>query len=176
MSSGHPTPEEQNKANQLIYRHAAFRKSTVIKSQADVDDGEMDGLLENTEELEARRKGFPNHKGEVLNPEMLERGWESDCVKKGTKRFPPGLMINERTLRKHTTNGLTLILEFNSEKFQRECPRFYKEENFAPRYAVITPEQVKELLDQPHRTQRSQNSGSIQSVKFVPLDWFKKYE
>jgi hypothetical protein len=43
-----------------------------------------------------------------------------------------------------------------------------------PRACIIGPSRVKELLQQPYREQKSTNSGNMQSVKIVPLDWFKE--
>jgi len=144
---------EKQAERELIEIYAYKINAKVIKLQEDFDDGGVDGIIEiNGEErrVEARRKGFPSHKGKVRT---FPEGWKTGFLSSG-------VMINEKTIRNHQDKGFDFVVEIKGCK---------------PRVASISPLQIKELLKQPYRTQPSFNSGTPQSIKTVPLKWFVEY-
>jgi hypothetical protein len=154
-----PTQEEQEEERQLIIGFVEKNKyaphnSEIIKLQEGNDDGKADGIIKydgKREPVEARRKGYPNHKGYVSS--FLEKGWDSPCL-------VDGIFLNESTIRNHKDEGFIFIVKIKGSK---------------PRFCDITPLMIEELLKQPERFMKSTNSGSKQSVKTVPLNWFKEY-
>jgi hypothetical protein len=145
--------EEKNAERELIKNYAAKTNGKVIKLQDDNDDGKTDGTVEWDAEqrnVEARRKGYPNHRGKVC---FFKDGWD-------TTFLADGIILNERTIRNHKDKGFDFVVEIKG---------------FKPRVTQITSSMVDELLKQPYQTMESTNSGAVQSVKKVPLGWFQEY-
>lgn len=145
--------EEKIAERELIKNYAAKTNGKVIRLQDDNDDGKTDGTVEwdgEQRSVEARRKGYPNHRGKAC---YFRDGWD-------TKFLTGGIFLNERTIKSHQDKGFDFVVEIK---------------RFKPRVAQITPSMVAELLKQPFQTMESTNSGAIQSVKTVPLDWFREY-
>jgi hypothetical protein len=157
--------EEKESERQLIRRAASAFNShickksfcEILKLQNDDDDGEADGRLKFAGkddsyymelDIEVRRKGYPNHHGETLH---LPNGWQTYFLK-------DGIFINEITLRKHRGHNFIYLVEIKG---------------FPPRMCVITSEQIETLLKTARRWEKSTNSKSSQSVKCVPLEWFR---
>lgn len=151
---------EKEAERQLIISFVAAVKSKgykceIIKLQEDNDDGKEDGIIEingKQVNVEVRRKGYPNHKGKTYN---FKNGWENDLLLKDG-----GIFLNELTLNRYKNDNFIYIVDING---------------FKPRCTYITPLIVNKLLKQPYREQKSTNSGVMQSVKTVPLEWFKEY-
>ena len=147
--------EEKDAERQLITDFAAKIKAKVIKLQGDSDDGGTDGVIEYKGKeisVEARRKGYPNHRGKAF---FFNEGWETRCLVNDG-----GIFLNELTIKNYKDKIFIFVVEING---------------FKPRSAVITASKVDELLNQPHREMKSTNTGIMQSVKTVPLDWFIEY-
>jgi len=146
--------EEKDAERQLITNFAAKIGGRVISLQEDDDNGKTDGIIEHDSgpiNVEARRKGYPNHRGKILS--FIE-GWKTSfLVNDG------GIFLNELTIRNYQNIGFVYLVEIRG---------------FHPRAAIIYKTRVDELLNQPNRMMRSTNSGAMQSVKTVPLDWFKE--
>jgi hypothetical protein len=148
--------EEKNAERDLIKDFAIKTKRTVVKLQEDNDDGGTDGIVEYNGEkisVEARRKGFPNHRG--WSSSAFKDGWESRCLVNDG-----GIFLNESTIKNYKNKSFIFIVEIKG---------------FKPKHCIIDPPMVDELLKQPHRAMKSTNSGVMQSVKTVPLSWFKEY-
>jgi hypothetical protein len=127
-------------------------KAKLIKLQGYDDDGKTDGIIEfNGEEynVEVRRKGYPNHRGKILS---FNNGWETNFLTKG-------IYLNELTIKNHRGKGFFYVVKIKGSKM---------------RCCFITKTNVEELLKQPEEFMRSTNSGNFQSIKFVPLKWFKE--
>lgn len=146
--------EEKDAERQLITYFSEKISGKIIKLQDDDDNGKTDGIVEYDGKeisVEARRKGFPNHSGKTLS---FVDGWKTRfLVNDG------GIFINESTVRNHKDKGFVYLVEIKGSK---------------PRACVIDELRISELLNQPNRRMRSTNSGSVQSVKTVPLNWFKE--
>jgi hypothetical protein len=130
-------------------------KVELIWLQNEEDNGKTDGIIKYKDKfipVEARRKGFPNHSGKVCS---FREGWKTGfLIRDG------GIFLNERTIRNYIGKTFIFIVEING---------------FKPRACIINASRVDELLKQPYREQSNTNSHVIQSVKTVPLDWFKEY-
>jgi hypothetical protein len=147
--------EEKEAERQLIRDFAKVTNSKVIKLQGDNDDGGTDGVIKyngKEKNVEARRKGYPNHSGKVL---FFEKGWNS-------RFLGSGIFLNELTIKKYKDKGEGFIFLVDIKGFK-------------PRCCIINNSRVDELLRQPYQSMRSTNSHVKQSVKTVPLDWFKEY-
>lgn len=147
--------EEKELERQLIRDLAKAIKAEVIKLQGNNDDGGTDGIIKyngKEKNVEARRKGYPNHKGKVL---FFEKGWNS-------RFLVSGIFLNELTIQKYKDKGEGFIFVVDIKGFK-------------PRCCIINSSRVNELLRQPYRSMKSTNSCKLQSVKTVPLDWFKEY-
>lgn len=145
--------EEKDAERQLITTFANKINAKVIKLQGDSDDGGTDGVIDyggKQINVEARRKGFPNHSGKASY--LFREGWASKCLAEG-------IFLNEMTIEHYKDKGFIFIVEIKGYKL-RGC--------------VVTASKVDELLNQPHREMKSTNSGVMQSVKTVPLHWFKE--
>jgi hypothetical protein len=145
--------EEKKCERELIRNYACKIDAKIIKLQEDNDDQETDGIIEKNGtqiKVEARRKGYPNHRGRACS---FKDGWKT-CF------LLNGIFLNERTLSNHKDKGFDFIVEIKG---------------FKPRVAILTPYMVDDLLRQPYQSQKSTNSGVIQSVKSVPLNWFIEY-
>ena len=130
----------------------------VVSLQGDNDDGGTDGVIQRPGReakcVEARRKGYPNHRGKVCD---FPGGWNNyRLVTDG------GIFLNELTIQHHKDENEDFIF-------------LVEIKGFPPRACYINKERTAELLQQPHRIMGSTNSKSDQSVKTVPLNWFKKY-
>lgn len=126
----------------------------IIKIQEFNDDGETDGIIflnGKNENVEARRKGFPNHSGERTD---FDKGWDTYYL------VNEGIFLNTSTIKRHRDNGegFFFVVEIKGGGLPRVC--------------YITPERSDELLKQPYRQERSTNTGKLQSVKCVPVKWF----
>jgi hypothetical protein len=151
-------PQEEKDAERRLIREFVDRRSNtrIVSLQDDDDDGGTDGVIEREGgglfAVEARRKGFPNHSGKTCR---FDRGWETGFLARDG-----GIFLNELTIRKHKDRGegFVYLVEIKG------CP---------PRAASVNLSRIDELLSQPHRTMRSTNSRNPQSVKSVPLEWFK---
>ena len=146
--------EEKDAERQLITNFATKIGAKVIKLQEDNDDGKTDGVIEYDGKeinVEARRKGYPNHSGKAF---FFKDGWKNKLLVNGG-----GIFLNELTIKHHQDKGFVYIVEIRGAK---------------PKAAVINAAKVTELLKQPRRTMKSTNTGVMQSVKTVPLDWFTK--
>jgi len=122
----------------------------ILKLQDDNDDGKADGIIEVEGKkiyVEARRKGFPNHKGKVCS---FKDGWETQCLL-------DGIYLNETTINNYIGIGFVFLVVIKG---------------FNPRFAVITRSCVKELLKKPSKKEPSTNTKVLQDVKSVPLKWF----
>lgn len=149
-----PTKEEKDAEIQLIVNFADKVKATIIKLQKYNDDGKTDGIIEyhgKKINIEVRRKGFKNHKGKICS---FNEGWENK------KLVEEGIFLNESTIRNHKNNTFIFIVEINGS---------------APRACVINDSKINQLLNQPYNEMTSTNSGIKQSVKCVPVNWFKEY-
>ncbi len=145
--------EEKEAERQLIIKFSNKFNGKVIKLQNDNDDKKTDGIVELNGikyNVEARRKGYPNHNGKAYH---FQDGWENKLLKKDG-----GIFINERTIRNYKNSSFIYIVDI---------------EGANPRAAFINRSRVEELLKQPIRKQKSTNSGVKQSVKVVPLSWFE---
>lgn len=145
--------EEKIAERDLIKKYALKADAVIIKLQEDEDDGGTDGILKiNGEEIpaEARRKGYPNHRGVACN---FPQGWESYSLKSG-------IFLNESTIRNYIGKKFIFIVEIKG---------------FPARACLITAEMNEELLKQPYRTSSSTNSHVSQSVKTIPLNCFKEF-
>ena len=144
--------EEKIAERRLITDFAEKIKAKVVKLQEDDDDGETDGFIEyegKPKRVEARRKGYPNHRGRTF---FFSKGWETNfLINDG------GIFLNELTIRKSKDKGFIFVVDIMGDK----------------RAAVINSSRVDELLKQPRREMKSTNSGVMQSVKTLPLAWFK---
>lgn len=146
---------EKDAERELIIAFANTIGAKIIKLQGDSDDGGTDGIVEHNGRLlsvEARRKGFPNH--DNVTSRFFVEGWKS-------KVLTDGIFLNERTIQNHKNKGFIFVVEIKGFGFKA---------------AIITAERVEELLSQPYRSSKSTNSSAVQSVKTVPLDWFKELE
>lgn len=146
--------EEKIAERGFIENYASAINAKVIKLQKDKDDGGTDGIIEiNGKErnIEARRKGYPNHRG--WSSDKFQKGWESPCLSSG-------IILNERTIRNHQGKGFDYLVDIKG---------------FQPRVATITPSMVDELLNRPTRRMKSTNSGVWQDAKEVPLSWFQEF-
>lgn len=147
--------EEKDAERELIANFAIKIGAKVVKLQEDEDNGKTDGIIEHDGKeisVEARRKGFPNHSGKTLS---FIDGWKTRfLVNDG------GIFLNESTIKNHKDKGFVYLVEIKG---------------FKPRACAIDVLRINELLNQPIRRMRSTNSGSIQSVKTIPLDWFKEF-
>lgn len=132
-------------------------EAKILRLQGDDDDGKVDGVIEislydPTRRIElgveARRKGYPNHRGEVCR---FSQGWKTPFLKNG-------IYLNEITIRNHQEKGFLYVVDIKGAE---------------TKFAFIKPELVGELLSQPYKPSISTNSGVTQSVKSVPLEWFK---
>lgn len=153
-----PPPEERVAERDLVTRYSDSRGGIVVKLQKDNDDGGTDGIFEVNHKrinVEARRKGYPNHSGELTKFSMNLRKYGWSCLS-----IKSGIYLNELTIENYKDDGFDFVVEIYG------CP---------PRACEITPARVAELLKQPRRLQKSWNSGSMQSVKLVPLEWFKEF-
>ena len=95
--------EEKETEWQLIRDFAKVTNSKVIKLQGDNDDGGTDGVIEyngKEKNVEARRKGYPNHSGKVSS--FFEKGWNSRCL-------VSGIFLNELTIQKYKAKGKGFI-------------------------------------------------------------------
>lgn len=148
--------EEKIAERELIMRFVDTfpGKMKIVKLQSNIDDGEEDGIIElqNGKQvgLEARRKGFPNHRGKTC---YFPDGWETSFLKSG-------IFLNELTLKRYLNQWFLYIVEIKDYK---------------PRVAVLSPERVSDCLSQPYKEQRSTNSCRMQSVKAIPLEWFREF-
>jgi len=148
--------EEKIAERGLIENYASKTNAKVIKLQKDQDNGDTDGIIErNGKEIcvEARRKGFPNHSG--WTSDKFKEGWDSSCLRSG-------IYINERTIRNYTDKGFEYAVEINGFKGSKT------------RAATIDSTMIDTLLKQPRNMVKSTNSCNYQSVKTVPLEWFKE--
>lgn len=148
--------EEKIAERSLIENYASKTNAKVIKLQEDQDNGETDGIIERDGKevcVEARRKGFANHSGKVSS--KFNEGWDSRCLKSG-------IYINERTIRNYIDKGFEYAVEINSYKGSKT------------KAATIDSTMIDTLLKQPRNMVQSTNSGQFQSVKTVPLEWFKE--
>lgn len=146
--------EEKDAERKLIIYFANKFGAKIIKLQEDNDDGKTDGIIEHNNKrinVEARRKGFPNHKGRGC---FFKDGWKTECLVNDG-----GIFINESTIRNHKNKGFVYVVEIKGSK---------------PKFSIITKSKIDELLSQPYRETKSTNSGAMQSTKTVPLDWFKE--
>ena len=146
---------EKNAERELIEKFSEKKSFKIKKLQNNEDDGGTDGIVSYKGRdlcIEARRKGYPNHKGKVCR---FKKGWDTHCLSEG-------IFLNERTIRNHIEKGFMYLVEidFNGKSDVR--------------VACVSPKRVKELLSQRYRTQRSTNTGKESSVKCVPKSWFKK--
>ena len=143
---------EKEAERELIKSFVRSKGGRVVKLQEDQDDGKADGLVEfggKTYPVEARRKGYPNHRGKSFN---FHGGWDNRYIQEG-------IYLNERTIRGHENDNFIFLVEIKGEK---------------PRYAILNKQRKTDLLNQPMEYSKSTNSGSRQSVKKVPADWFKE--
>jgi len=153
-----PTPEETQAERALIIGFAAKMKCEVLYLQGDQgnqDNGKTDGIIDHNGKkisVEARRKGYPNYRGHAT---PFEEGWQTRCLVDDD-----GIFLNELTINNHQDFGFTFVVEIKG---------------FKPRFCSISPSRVKKLLEQEPRSMKSTNSGVKQSVKNVPLDWFREY-
>jgi hypothetical protein len=146
-----PSQQEKFAEKQLIKHFANKFKAKIVKLQGDVDDGKTDGIIEynNIEiNVEARCKGYPNHKGYVT---PFKEGWDTKCLTNG-------IFLNESTIRNH-----------------KQFIFIVKIKGFKPRCCLISPSKINKLLQQPYEESKSTNTGKMQSVKKIPLNWFKEY-
>jgi len=149
---------QQEAERQLVRHFARVFRLEVWKLQGSEDDGGTDAILgRNGEELslEARRKGYPNYRGEVCH--ALNRGWETGCIKYD------GVYLNELTIARHRDEGTSFIYLVQFAKGPDPI-----------RAAPINLAHSDELLAQPVQWERSTNTGNMQSVKLIPVDWFKR--
>lgn len=151
-------PSSEKEAERQLIKDWVERKGgKVIKLQDDNDDGKTDGIIEFNGKLlnvEARRKGYPNHKGKVC---LFKNGWETEFLLRDG-----GIFLNERTIKNNKDNGFLFIVDIKGPNGSES------------RSCIINKSRIEELLNQPYREQKSTNSGNMQSVKIVPLDWFEQ--
>jgi hypothetical protein len=145
--------EEKDAEKLLIERFAVKIGAEPIKLQDYDDDGKTDGIIQlisgKTISVEARRKGFENHSGRAC---LFRDGWNTRfLVNDG------GIFLNEMTIRNYRNKGFVFIVEIRGS---------------SPRACIVDEKKVEILLNQPNRKMKSTNSGVMQSVKTVPLDWF----
>ena len=151
-----PTQEKEAE-RQLIKDFAEKRGYEVIKLQGDEDDGKTDGVIGRDGKqisVEARRKGYPNHKGKDCT---FMSGWETEFLVR------EGIFLNERTIRNYESKKFLFIVDIKGPKGSE------------PRACRIDQTRVAELLKQPHKKMKSTNSHVWQSVKYVPVSWFIPY-
>lgn len=151
------TIEERKLITEFVIRmEDRFKtKIKILKLQGDVDDGLADGIIEIDgieHSVEGRRKGFPNHEGKTR---LFINGWKTKCLVEDK-----GIFLNESTIRRYKNKGFIYIVDINW---------------FYPKVAIITAAQVDELLRQPFKEELSTNDSGMQSIKTVPLEWFKTY-
>lgn len=145
--------EEREAEKQLIIHFAQKVGAKIIKLQEDEDDCGTDGILERNGTqicVEARRKGYPNHKGKVC---FFNNGWNDP-------RLSKGIFLNERTIVYYKDSMFIYIVDING---------------YPPRYCFLSKERIHQLLEQPLLEQKSTNTGNMQSVKTIPLNWFHEY-
>jgi len=147
--------EEKVAERELINSFAKKINAKVLKLQEDVDDSKTDGIIEHNGKkisVEARRKGYPNHSGHTLS---FKNGWKTKFLVSGG-----GIFLNELTIKNHKDEGFIFLVDIKG---------------FAPKACFINTSRINQLLMQPHRTMKSTNSKVLQSVKTVPLYWFKEF-
>lgn len=145
--------------NKLSDKNVGIIKVLKLQSENPYeDDGDSDGIISidgSDYHIEARRKGYPNHCGKTCK---FYKGWNSFILK-------DGIFINERTIRKHERTGFLFLVDiFNFEIKRSEV-----------KVAIINKDKINKLLSQPRKYQKSTNSGVSQSVKLIPIVWFKKF-
>src|ERR1035441_4093844 len=85
---------EKQAERQLIRDLATKIGATIVKLQEDDDDGKTDGIIEYNGKqynVEARCKGYPNHRGYVCS---FKDGWKTNFLANG-------IFLNELTLKNH---------------------------------------------------------------------------
>lgn len=142
--------EEKQAERELIKRFAEYMDGKIVKLQDDNDDGETDGIIEINGimvNVEARRKGYPNHRGKICEH---RDGWETWFLREG-------IFLNESTIQNYKKNGFAFIVEIKGSE---------------TKVCFINKSRIAWLLRQPKEMMISTNSGNKQSVKKVPLKWF----
>lgn len=146
--------EEKQAERSLIIRFARDIGAKIIRLQDDNDDGSTDGVIEiDNKEMyvEVRRKGYPNHRGKVCS---FKDGWNTSFLLRDG-----GIYLNERTIKQYINIGFIYVVDIKG---------------FEYRAAFINISRVDMLLKQQKRMQKSTNSGVMQHVKYIPLQWFKE--
>ena len=156
---GWKQPKEEKEAERKLIKDfvekikSCGKECEIVKLQGEVDDGKTDGIIKYSGReicVEARRKGFPNHEGKAYD---FVGGWKCRVL-------ASGIYLNERTIKEYKNRSFIFLVEIKGCK---------------PRFCFITKERVEELLSQPFERAPSTNSGVLQPVKKIPLDWFKEY-
>lgn len=133
--------EEKEAERQLIIGFVdkiKFRgkECKVVKLQSDNDDGKTDGVIElcgKEINVEARRKGYPNHSGKAY---FFRDGWQNKLLLNDG-----GIFLNELTINQYKNSSFIYLVDIKG---------------FKPRACFVTKERVEELLKQPHREQKAQ--------------------
>lgn len=148
---------EKEAERQFIREFAEKTGVKVIRLQEDEDDGRADGTIEYNGkqiDVEARRKGYPNHKGKTCH---FDKGWNTRFLLEDN-----GIFLNESTIKYYSNRKSNFIYIVDIKGYR-------------PKACYIKSDRIEKLLEQPYRPQKSTNSGVIQSVKLVLLEWFKEY-
>ncbi len=161
---GGPTPEETKAENKLITRffneYPSFIKKITKLQIVGEDDMEEDGAYELHDgsplDAEGRRKGFPNHSGEICD---FPDGWKTWWLIRDRSGFS-GIFLNESILRRYVDKPFVFIVEI------KDCK---------PRFAILDKERVAICLAGPTKWIPSTNSKVKQPCKGVPLKFFEEF-